>query len=114
MRKTERERAAEEYEEKIRHCDFVAENYSEPDCLRWFIFIHRLPATLKCLVEKKIGLPNLWAKYRGSWRRVTMASRLGDVGITSRLDADYGYDDRVHVDELTEFTDKRPKIEKKS
>jgi hypothetical protein len=41
-----------------------------------------------------------------------MASRFGDVGITSNLDAEYGYDDRVAVEDLTDFTDVRPKFKK--
>jgi hypothetical protein len=37
---------------------------------------------------------------------------MGDVGITSSLDAEHGYELRVAVEDLTDFTDKRPKIDK--
>lgn len=98
-----------EEEEQERHCDNYPERLGTPNCLRWFIFINRLPATLKCLATANDVDPKLWASYEGEWWRVVMASRMGDVGITQQLDADHGYTRRVYVDELFNFTDQRPK-----
>ena len=35
--------------------------------------------------------------------RVVMASRMGDVGITSNLDAEDGYESRVWIADLADF-----------
>ncbi len=40
--------------------------------------------------------------------RVTMASRLGDVGVTADLACESGYDYRLHVADLGYFTDGTP------
>lgn len=90
------------------HCDDYVEDIFQPKCLRWFIFINRLPAGIKALADEKCEAPKLWAKYRNVWHRVVMASRMGDVGITKGLDADYGYTNRVNVSDLTDFTDEHP------
>jgi hypothetical protein len=47
--------------------------------------------------------PRLFADYGAARVRVTMASRLGDVGITCDFDAEVGYNERVGVHELTNF-----------
>lgn len=48
--------------------------------------------------------PSLYADYKGGQRvRVTMASRMGDLGINRNLMADHGYDERVAVSDLTNF-----------
>ena len=95
------------------HCDRYISRYGEPNSLRWYLFFNRLSATDKGLCRANgVADPKLWAKYEGSWVRVVMASRFGDVGITSSLDAENGYDDRVAVEDLTDFTDVRPKFEK--
>ncbi len=36
----------------------------------------------------------------GTTVKIVMVSRLGDVGITNRLDADVGYGARVHLDDI--------------
>jgi len=36
-----------------------------------------------------------------------MASRFGDVGITGKLHEEYGYDSRVSVSALSNFSDRR-------
>ncbi len=61
--------------------------------------------------------PKLFATYKqpdgpggrkGKTRRVrvVMASRFGDVGITRDLMAEHGYNDRVAVETLTDFSEK--------
>lgn len=96
-----------------RHCDSYISSYWESNSLRWYLFFNRLSATDKGLCRANgVSDPKLWAKHGGAWVRVVMASRFGDVGITSNLDAENGYDDRVAVEDLTDFTDVRPKYEK--
>jgi hypothetical protein len=92
------------------HCDWQINNYKQPMALRWYLLFNRMPASDKGLMrENGTPEPELYAKYEGEWVRVVMASRFGDVGITKKLDRDYGYDEgRVSVADLSEFTDKRP------
>lgn len=85
------------------HCDDYVDNPRGNSQARWFIFIHRLPAILQILAAEHGCAPRLFADYRGERVRVTMASRLGDVGITSNLDAEYVYTDRVKVGDLSNF-----------
>lgn len=92
-------------ENETDHCDQVVNDYTAPNVLRWFIFIQRLPAVLKCLAREMGTDPVLFAKYKGKPVRVTMASRLGDVGINYDLTTERGYDERVLVSQLTDFTD---------
>ncbi len=85
------------------HCDSIIHHPKYPVCLRYFILVNRLPAIDKSLVFSAVGLPKCFATYRNRRVRLTMASRFGDVGINSDLNAD-GYEDRVSVDELTDFS----------
>lgn len=91
-----------------KHCDEYINSFKAPDCLRWFLFINRMPATEKNLCNRNGVNPKLFAKYKGEWVRVVMASRFGDVGITTHLDADFGYLNRVSVEDLTDFSAERP------
>jgi hypothetical protein len=49
--------------------------------------------------------PRLFADHNGERVRVTMASRFGDVGITVNLELETGYDERVAVADLTNFSE---------
>ncbi len=49
--------------------------------------------------------PQLYGTYKGHRMRVTMASRLGDVGITTDLKQDTGYQFRVGLDELDNLSE---------
>lgn len=86
------------------HCDDFAADYQRDAAARWFVFINRLPVSLRQLVRVR-GLPDpvLFADYQGKRVRVVMASRLGDVGITDDLTATNGYKCRVGIDELSNF-----------
>ena len=92
------------------HCDDYIAVPGVPRCLQWYLFINRLPAAEKYMcLENGVADPKLFAKYKGKWVRVVMASRFGDVGITEKLDRDYGYSaGRVNVKDLSDFTDERP------
>ncbi len=90
---------------KSRHCDDYIHDFSAPRCLRFFLLINRLPA-IDGLLCREFGVrPQLFATHEGRRVRVVMTSRLGDVGITRRLDAEDGYDKRVMLAALTDFGD---------
>ena len=90
------------------HCDDFINDLGQPEALRWFLFVHRLPAMDKYLVFKRVGKPRLFAKLGQCWVQVVMASRLGDVGISYDLKADCAYETRLMVSKLTDFTDEVP------
>jgi len=46
----------------------------------------------------------LFCTYQGTRWRVTGASRLGDVWLTKNIDKDTGYDERVNVSDITEWS----------
>ncbi len=92
-------------EKNHKHCDDYIHDYQAPMCLRWFLFVRRLPAIDGMLCMQNGANPRLYALHNGKPVRVVMASRLGDVGITEKLDAENGYSARVAVEELTDFTD---------
>lgn len=50
--------------------------------------------------------PKLYATHNGRRVRVTMASRFGDVGISTHMLKEHGYQKRVMLDQLREFNDK--------
>jgi hypothetical protein len=78
-----------------------------PDEVVWWFHLQRLPATLRWMGERmsKCG-DAVFATYEGQRVRVVMASRLGDVGITTHLEAENGYEKRVFIDDLTELSTK--------
>lgn len=104
-----------------RHCDDFIEDLTQPECLRQFLDYHRLPATAKyptgddafdARMEAyqgcpmwRVPVPVLFADHEGKRVRVTMASRFGDVGITTHLDAETGYGRRVPVEALSGFSE---------
>lgn len=49
--------------------------------------------------------PRLFADHEGRRVRVTMASRFGDVGITADFTAEMGYERRVPVSQLSNFSE---------
>ena len=88
------------------HCDDFIVNYMAPECLRAWLLIKRLPAAESILLDRQYGTPPLFATRKGTSERVrlVMASRMGDVGITSDLEAEHGYDRRVMLGELADFS----------
>jgi len=101
-----------------RHCDDYIRDKTQPKSLRKFLLYHRVPACWKYLRWKESwGTPILFAtvpaytgvggaKYKAKRVRVVMVSRFGDVGITTNLTAENGYDKRVFINELTDFSDR--------
>lgn len=96
----------------FRHCDDYITDPTSPECLRRFLERARSPAHGH---NSRDPFPKLFATYNGDteWRgyakgdrlRVVMASRMGDVGVTKRFDAEHGYDARFAVESLTDFSE---------
>lgn len=85
----------------MKHCDDYIDDEAQPRALRDFLRWARSPAHGMTAPRPH---PRLYATLRGKRVRVTMASRFGDVGVTSQLERDHGYEERVHVEELTDFS----------
>jgi hypothetical protein len=86
-------------------CDEYAESFSGHPAARWFIFYNRLPATLRALMVQRCPEPVLYADHGNERVRVVMASRLGDLGVTRNLNAETGYERRVMICELSNFSE---------
>lgn len=82
----------------------VLHDFDLPAMVRGFIAINQGPATETMAIREAGFMPRLYASYRGERVRVTMVSRLGDVGV-SRKDEEYGYFDRCSIYDLSEFGD---------
>ncbi len=88
------------------HCDDLIHEPTLPLCFRYWLLIHRLPAIDGTLITAYKGSPECYATWKGQRVRLVMASRFGDVGITTQLHHENGYETRVSVDELSDFGDK--------
>jgi hypothetical protein len=75
-----------------------------PNCLRYYLLVERLPATIKPVVYEAVGQPKCFATYKGERVRLVMASRLGNVGITKNLKVERGYEKRVSLKDLSDFS----------
>jgi hypothetical protein len=84
----------------FRHCDEYIDDLTQPECLRQFLDYARSPAHGSL---RKGPRPKLFARLNGRLVRVTMASRFGDVGVTTRMHQEHGYEKRVAVGDLTSF-----------
>lgn len=84
------------------HCDDYIDDAAQPACLRSFLDHARSPAHGALRDDPR---PKLFATHKGKRVRVVMASRFGDVGITTKLRDEYGYQKRVAVSDLTDFGD---------
>lgn len=85
-----------------RHCDDWLDDPGTVRVLREFLAFARSPAHGFFLPKPH---PTLFADHGGKRVRVTMASRLGDVGITTDLEAATGYEQRVFLSELSNFSE---------
>ena len=88
--------------EPFRHCDEYSDDPNAPEALRKYLEFSRAPAHGAFLPKPH---PQLYADYAGVRVRVTMASRLGDVGITTDFSRDMGYEQRVPVSQLANFSE---------
>lgn len=85
-----------------KHCDEYIDDPNQPECLREFLAFKRMPAYDQYMSGKTA--PPLYALYKQDRVRVVMASRFGDVGITTDLTAERGYEKRVAVEQLSGFS----------
>lgn len=86
----------------VEHCDDYIEDLGASLVPRSFLVFARAPAHGQLLPKPH---PRLFADYAGTRVRVTTASRFGDVGITSDHDAEIGYEWRVLVRQLSNFSE---------
>jgi len=91
---------------ELDHCDNYIHEYKQPICLRYWLLFNLLPAVDMCVIREVHGDPKCFAIWKGKRVRLVIASRFGDVGITRHLDADHGYQTRVSIKELSDFTAK--------
>lgn len=84
----------------FKHCDDYIDDVEQPAALREFLDYARSPAHG---ANRKGPKPKLFANLRGKTVRINMASRLGDVGYTSKFADDYGYEGRLLVSDFTDF-----------
>lgn len=91
---------------EFKHCDDYIHDASIPKCLRLFLLVNRMPA-IDMMLFRECGLkPQLFATYGELRVRIVMASRMGDVGISTNFDKEDGYFTRVPVSALSDFSDK--------
>ena len=88
----------------FKHCDEYIDDETQPACLRAFLNYARSPAHGAGQGPK----PLLFADYEGLRVKVVMASRFGDVGITSDLLVQFCYEKRVPVVDLSNFSSIAP------
>ena len=87
---------------KFRHCDEYIDDPKAPAALRKFLEYARAPAHGAFMPKP---YPTLFADYKKKRVRVTMASTFGDVGISTELDCEDGYQKRVRVSTLSNFSE---------
>lgn len=82
------------------HCDDIWRLKTAPDCVLAFLDVARAPAH-----GAGKPTPSLYATTKDGVRvRVTMASRFGDVGVRIDLAETHGYDLRLFLCELSDFS----------
>ncbi len=64
---------------------------------RWVLAQFRFPATLRMSVDEFVLQHKLFCEFEGKQYRVTGASRMGDIWLTSKFNQDTGYEKRVSV-----------------
>lgn len=82
---------------------FVVEGGAKEAYARWVFEFFRLPAYKQVMYRPFMQAHRLFCTFEGKRWRVTGASRLGDVWLTSDFQRDTGYDRRVNVDGCSEW-----------
>lgn len=98
----------------MKHCDdYIDDPYAHP-ALRAYLKHARSPGHGHSSPKPHPKLFATWLGYKGAGFkgiepgdriRVTVCSRMGDVGITKKLDANVGYEVRTDVASLTDFSE---------
>jgi hypothetical protein len=80
-----------------------------PEFVRRWLIINTLPAieqnVLKGIRQGGGYNPTVFAKLDGKVVKLMMASRLGDIGVAYNLNRETGYDKRVYLEELSDFSE---------
>lgn len=71
---------------------------------KFFFLLHRLPAYMKNDFAEWINQYKLLCKYNGKKYRVTGCSRMGDIWLNENFNADNGYDHRVMINQVSDFS----------
>jgi hypothetical protein len=82
-------------------------DFKLPAFVRSYIAIKSLNATCTFAIEDAGHMPTLYGVFRGRPVRVTLVSRLGDVGV-SYTDRLHGYDERCSIYDVTDFRADKP------
>ena len=80
---------------------------SDPEAVKyakWYINNMLVPAVFQRPFKQVMKDIKLFCTYKGTRWRVTGASRLGDVWLIKNPDRDTGYDERVNVSDITEWS----------
>lgn len=96
------------YNAKDKSIEHVIHDRELPAFVRATIMLMDLPATETMLLEQANMLPALYARCNGKPCRVTIVSRMGDIGIAF-TDRSHGYNTRgLSVYDLTNFSQEKP------
>ena len=85
------------------HVDQFVDRHDTDLYASWMLFYFRLPAVLNIKFRSFFEGKKLFCTWRGERWRVTGASRLGDVWLTRNFKKDQGYDERVEIDECSDW-----------
>lgn len=84
-----------------RHCDDLSDAGVLPLPVKQWVDYQRLPAHDK--FDRTNPVKNLFAVLNDRVVKLNMASRFGDVGVTTNLEAQFGYERRVMLTDLKHF-----------
>ena len=84
--------------------DFEFNEHESVVYAKWLFNQFRLPASLKTKFDIILHHFPLFAVYEDQMYRVTGASRMGDVWLAINFNRTAGYDKRVFVSEITEWS----------
>lgn len=83
--------------------DFIWLHFRQDNYARFVLMLLRLPAANQLDWEEWISKYKLFCDYEGARYRVTVASRMGDIGLARDHSEDSRYDVRVSVDECSKW-----------
>lgn len=75
------------------------------DYAKFFFLLHRLPAYMKLAFDEWIMKYKLFCSYNGKRYRVTGCSRMGDIWLALDPTQETGYDERVMINVVADFSD---------
>lgn len=79
--------------------DIDMENYT-----KFFFMLHRLPAWMMHEFEEWINQYKLFCVYKGKKYRITGGSSMGDIWLNKNFKETHGYNLRVMINEVSDFT----------